>query len=134
MKNNKKAIGLVFVLFLMIVSIMVFTHLSNRSNDGHYVHPRAIADTLSLMTIDALPFLDERINYNVNYVTYAQLYAHEARHGFMYTLTTSFFHYLLSLNTRENFLRVYQDITLMEEIYGKDLEGMFRLWLDYLHS
>jgi len=104
----------------------------NQRNGERIVHHQALADSLSLMTIDMLPLMDERINYSFDYVTYAQLYAHNAQHGFMYTLTVSFFHYLLNLDTRENFLRAYADIYLIEEIYGKDLEGMFRQWLEHI--
>jgi len=52
-----------------------------------------------------------------------------------YIIMTSFVLYLISTeNTEGDFLRVYSDISLMEEYYGKDIYGMFMEWYMRLHQ
>jgi hypothetical protein len=51
-----------------------------------------------------------------------------------YYTSASFLYYLYEHDGggKENLRRVYADINLMEEIYGKDMEGMIEQWLKYL--
>ena len=58
-------------------------------------------------------------------VPYAALYDH-------YTAASFFFYLLEYRGTRADFLRVYQDIYQMEEVYGIDLTGMIAEWRAYL--
>jgi len=53
---------------------------------------------------------------------------------FMYSYQTSasFALYLLDISDHADFLRVYLDPDLFEEVYGKDLEGMLRDWIGFL--
>ena len=60
-------------------------------------------------------------------VPYAALYDH-------YTSASFFFYLLEHRGTREDFLRVYQDIYQMEEVYGIGLEDMISEWRSYLDN
>jgi len=53
-----------------------------------------------------------------------------------YYTSASFLYYLYEHDGggKENLRRVYADIDLMEEIYGKDMEGMIEEWLKYLEQ
>ena len=50
-----------------------------------------------------------------------------------YNTSASFLYWLLVHNgSKEDFRRVYVDINLMEEVYGKDMNVMIENWLEYL--
>ena len=50
-----------------------------------------------------------------------------------YGTSASFLYWLLERNgNKEDFRRVYVNIDLIEEVYGKDMNGMIEDWLEYL--
>jgi len=50
-----------------------------------------------------------------------------------YYNTVSFMFYLYNYRgTKDDFMRIYYDIYLMEEVYGTDMDGMIAQWLLYL--
>ena len=52
-----------------------------------------------------------------------------------YGTSASFLYYLLEHNgSKEDLRRVYADINLMEEVYGKDMDGMIEEWLKSLEQ
>jgi hypothetical protein len=50
-----------------------------------------------------------------------------------YATPASFLYYLFDYNdSKEDLRRVYADISLMEEVYGTDIDSMITKWLEYL--
>ena len=49
-----------------------------------------------------------------------------------YDTSSSFELYLLDHSTKADFMRVAHDVSLMPEVYGKDLSGMISEWMDYI--
>ena len=52
-----------------------------------------------------------------------------------YETSASFIYYLLEYKgTKEDFMRVFDDINLMEEVYGVSMDGMITQWLEFLEQ
>jgi hypothetical protein len=49
-----------------------------------------------------------------------------------YETTASFVLYMLEIGSREDFMRLYVDISVAEEVYGKDFNALYEQWLEFL--
>jgi len=59
------------------------------------------------------------------------VYDDQSQYGTHYTLFPSFIMYLFEQsNSKDDFIRAYTDISLMEEVYGKDILGMLYEWYE----
>jgi len=59
------------------------------------------------------------------------IYDDQFQEGTHYTLFPSFVMYLYEqANSKDDFIRAYADINLMEEVYGKDILGMLYEWYE----
>jgi hypothetical protein len=93
---------------------------------------RAHSDTLSILTIDV--FVEHFGHYhlieNTEQITREDVYS--ALGEAMYTLDISFFLFLLDMGSSGDLLRVFSDITLVEEVYGRCIDELTREWLIHL--
>lgn len=100
-------------------------HLSNRSLQRGasreeiigYVHERALQDM-------NFHDFDDVVHFGEHYGVLQEYYT-----------AGSFILYLLEYRgTREDFLRIYSDFTLMGEVYGVTMTAMIESWLEYLDN
>jgi len=40
--------------------------------------------------------------------------------------------YMLEIGSREDFMRLYVDMSASEELYGKDFNALYEQWLEFL--
>jgi len=94
---------------------------------------RAFMDILAIITFDEFAYHNPDLMQESQYMTLEAIrsYGGQRLRG-MDIFDASFFWFLLDNGTREDFLRVYADRELMEEVYGSDIDEMTRAWLVHL--
>jgi len=94
---------------------------------------RAFVDTGAIVSCDEMARLHPHLMQEPQSVTREAIYSYIGQYeGALEPLDISFLWFLLDNGTRENFLRVCMDISLMEEVYGRDIDEMTRAWLAHL--
>jgi len=107
---------------------------SERAIVADRLDARAFIDTSAIANFDRfIILLYPHLEYELPHMTRSEIYSYIGKYiGGMEPLDMSFFLFLLSQGTRDDFLRVYADITLIEEVYGRCIDTITSEWVVYL--
>ena len=97
------------------------------SGRGYGIDKQAAVGILHRFAIDLFRRFNNFEDEALFGVKYQQLMTYETAASFIYFL-------LEYKGTKEDFMRVFVDINLMEEIYGKSMDDMIAEWLLYLEQ
>ena len=78
--------------------------------------------TVAVRTLGRNDFFSDESEFGT---TYSELMSYETAASFIYFL-------LAHQGTIADFMQVFEDIDLMEEVFGQDMENMILKWLSYL--
>lgn len=93
-----------------------------------------------IMALEAVNYFKQNDRYG-SYVFYEGQYGISAQHnpsdftqGYLNTTMTSasFVLYMLERGSREDFMKLYTDISAAEEVYGADFDSLYEQWLEFL--